>query len=153
MVANPAPSSAPRQSTLAILWPPSRDSPPCQRFALLASAGDKSPPAPALSRTIPPGHTLSPASDPPVGGGSHASANEGACVRRRANCVCRLGSFFSKGIRHFSQFLGHVKAINHRLAVFQHGATSFQERRPHIGVMKAHAQTLLRRQSFQTRLA
>src|ERR1700730_13995022 len=107
----------------------------CRRSASLASAANESTPAWALSRTTLPGPLSVPASNPRGDGENRASASVNACVRPWANCVYKLGSFFSQRVCHLAQFLGHVKTVNHRFAVGQQDRTSLQERRTHVGVV------------------
>src|SRR5580704_1279159 len=119
MAANPTPSPVLRRSTPAIALRLSCGPGRYRRSWSLASADGKSVPAPVLSRTSLLAPSPVSASGPADGGESRASGNADACALFGTSLACRLGSFFSQLIGHFTQFLGHVKAIDHRLAVAQ----------------------------------
>src|ERR1700732_3201143 len=153
MVPNLISSPAPPRSTLAKPSPPSPGPPPCRRFALPPNVGGRSPPTAAPWRTSPPALASVRASGPPAGGDSRASGNASVCACPWANLAWRRGSFFSKLVRHLAELLGHVEAINHRLAVGQRPTTSLQVRRPHVGMVITDIQALLLRQRLQALLA
>src|ERR1700730_655297 len=146
MVPNLIPSPAPPRSTLAKPSPPSRGPQPCRKSALPPIVLGRSPPTAAPWRTSPPALASVPASGPPAGGDSRASGNASVCACPWANLAWRRGMFSSKRVRHLAEFLGHVEAINHRLAVGQRPTTSLQVRRPHVGMVIKELQALLLRQ-------
>src|SRR5271157_4224680 len=119
MAANPSPSSALPRSTHAIASPPSCGRERCRRCWSLAHADDKSARVLARARTTRLRCAFSLAANPLAGGENRASANADACALFLTNLACKLGSFFSQRIGHFAQLLGHVEAIDHRLAVLQ----------------------------------
>src|SRR5262249_48371384 len=90
----------------------------------------------ALSRTSPPTPESAPVSGPRADGENRASGSAAACVAFGANFVCRLDSFFAKPVRDFSQFLGYVEPVDHRLAVLQARCAGRQEGCPHVRVME-----------------
>src|SRR5271167_5240 len=113
MAANPIVSPVLRRSIPATALRLSCGPGRYRRSWSLASADGKSVLARALSRTGLPAPSPAPASGPAAGGESRASGNAIACALLGTSLACRLGSFFSKVIGHFAQFLGHVKAIDH----------------------------------------
>src|SRR5260370_23019149 len=153
MVPNPSPFLAPLRSIRPVPAPPPLGPGRCRRSWSHPSADDRSRPRVGLSRTSSPAPAFAPVSSPRVGGGSRASGNATSSVRPCSKCVCRLGSFFSQRVGDLAQFLGHVKAIDHRLAVGQKVAARLQVRGSHVRMVGAHRLALLGRQSLPTPLA
>src|SRR5262249_52654457 len=150
MAPNLTRSPARPRSSPARPAPPTPDPLPCRRPGSPPNGDDKSSPAPAPLRTGRPAPGSAPASGPRGGAGSRASGSVTACAVLWATPVCRRGSFFSQPVGHLAQPLGHVEAIDHRLAVGQQVGTGLQVRRPHVGVMEPDPQALFSRQRFQT---
>src|SRR3984893_10339974 len=153
MAPNRVRSPALPRSTRSRPLRPQPDCRPYQRSPLLASADDRSLPRLAPCQITLPRPAFAPLSRPRVDGENRASGNASASVPYGVNCAGRLGSFFSKRIRDFSQFLGYVEPVDDRFTVLQALSASGQERCPHVRMMELYRLALFRRQYLQAGFA
>src|ERR1700685_1074307 len=145
MVPNPSPFREPLRSIRPVRSPPRLGSARYQRSWSHSNADDRSLPTWALSRTRRRVPGSFPVSDPQGGVGIRASGTATSCVLPGSNFACRLGSFFSQFVSDFAQFLGDMKAVDHRLTVGQKLTARLQVSRAHVRMVTAHRGTLFRR--------